>query len=210
MRAWERNRQRSTANPDRTRQRGRTFFAANKVEIAKDLTEAIRGVGVGLKDLTADMPRIEHFFDRMAKVWHYLNMTPGELVTAAMGGRDSPFYKPHLGMSDSDYYATQDGGAPVGYHTGRGRFGNYLKTGGIPTGAAELIKGLRDRGLDAEHAAILGGNIEQESNFDPTAFNAREGAVGPYSGGSNGAKLCSISRACVTSPKPTLARNSTF
>ena len=79
---------------------GEQFFAANKVEIAKDLTEAIRGVGVGLKDLTADMPRIEHFFDRMAKVWHYLNMTPGELVTAAMGGRDSPFYKPHLGMSE--------------------------------------------------------------------------------------------------------------
>jgi hypothetical protein len=44
--------------------------------------------------------------------------------------------------------------------------------------AAAVIQGLRDRGLDAEHAAILAGNIEQESNFDPTRPNSAEGGIG--------------------------------
>lgn len=45
-------------------------------------------------------------------------------------------------------------------------------------GAASIIQGLRDRGLDASHAAILGGNIEQESGFDPTRPNLAEGGIG--------------------------------
>jgi len=158
---------------------GEEFFAANRVEIAKGLAEGIRGIGAGLKDLTADMPRIEHFFDRVARIWHYLNMTPGELVTAAMGGRDSPFYKT---SPLSEYYDTPDASiAPTSSlprRSGRGRFGNYLRTGGIPNGAANIIAGLRARGLDAEHAAILGGNIEQESGFNPTKPNVAEGGIG--------------------------------
>jgi hypothetical protein len=45
-------------------------------------------------------------------------------------------------------------------------------------GAASIIQGLRDRGLDAAHAAILAGNIEQESGFDPTRPNVAEGGIG--------------------------------
>jgi hypothetical protein len=44
--------------------------------------------------------------------------------------------------------------------------------------AAEVIKGLRERGLDPVHAAILAGNIQQESNFDPTLPNVGEGGIG--------------------------------
>ncbi len=44
--------------------------------------------------------------------------------------------------------------------------------------AAAIIQGLRDRGLDASHAAILAGNIEQESGFDPTRPNVAEGGIG--------------------------------
>jgi hypothetical protein len=44
--------------------------------------------------------------------------------------------------------------------------------------AAKVIQGLRARGLDAEHAAILAGNIQQESDFDPTLPNVAEGGIG--------------------------------
>jgi hypothetical protein len=159
---------------------GEQFFAANRVEIAKELTDAIRGIGVGLKDLTADMPRIEAFFNRLARIWHYLNMTPGQIVTAAMGGRDSPFYKiaPSIAGSGFELEDTQADLHQRQRPPGRARFGNYLRTGGIPSGAADVIAGLRSRGLDAEHAAILGGNIEQESGFDPTKPNIAEGGIG--------------------------------
>jgi Phage tail lysozyme len=43
---------------------------------------------------------------------------------------------------------------------------------------AAIIQGLRDRGLDATHAAILGGNIERESGFDPSKPNIAEGGIG--------------------------------
>jgi hypothetical protein len=160
---------------------GEKFFAANKVEIAKNLTEAIRGVGAGLKDLMVNMPRIEHFFDRLARVWHYLNMTPGQLVTAAMGGPNSPFYKvaPAIaGGSGFEFYDTQSEQHDRQRPPGRGHFSNYLRTGGIPSSAADIIAGLRSRGLDAGHAAVLGGNIEQESGFDPTRPNVAEGGIG--------------------------------
>lgn len=160
---------------------GEGFFAAHKIEIADGIAKAVRGIGAGLKDLVADMPRIEAFFNRMARIWHYLNMTPGQLVTAAMGGPNSPFYKvaPAIaGGSGLEFYDTQSEQHDRQRPPGRAHFGNYLRTGGIPSSAADIIAGLRSRGLDAEHAAVLGGNIEQESGFDPTRPNIKEGGIG--------------------------------
>jgi hypothetical protein len=62
---------------------------------------------------------------------------------------------------------------------GRRHLGKYLDGHHAVSGnAAEIIQGLRDRNLDSMHAAILGGNIEQESGFDPTRPNVAEGGIG--------------------------------
>ena len=45
-------------------------------------------------------------------------------------------------------------------------------------GASGLYQGLLERGYDPVHAAALVGNMRQESNFDPTADNPKEGAEG--------------------------------
>jgi hypothetical protein len=65
-------------------------------------------------------------------------------------------------------------------NSGRQQFAGYLR-GHHSAGAsdaAKIIQGLRDRGLNAQHAAILAGNIEQESGFDPTRPNIAEGGIG--------------------------------
>ena len=44
--------------------------------------------------------------------------------------------------------------------------------------AQTIFQGLMKRGLDAPHAAILAGNVEQESGFNPLAWNKKEKAGG--------------------------------
>jgi hypothetical protein len=63
---------------------------------------------------------------------------------------------------------------------GRRHLGKYLDSHRSIGDAAAIIQGLRDRGLDAAHAAIAAGNVEQESGFDPTRPNVAEGGIGLF------------------------------
>lgn len=74
--------------------------------------------------------------------------------------RPSPSW---LGMSGDDWRAAAEGPASMR---------------NLSAKAAAVIQGLRDRGLDAAHAAIMAGNIEQESGFDPSKPNYKEGGIG--------------------------------
>jgi Phage tail lysozyme len=72
-------------------------------------------------------------------------------------------------------------------HPGQRRMLEYLAghrtsqpapTASHAANAAAIIQGLRNRGLDATHAAIMAGNIQRESDFDPTKPNVAEGGIG--------------------------------
>ncbi len=155
--------------PDMTAlvQQAQEFFSENKVKIGHDIVAAVRGIGGFLRDIKDDLPSIEHGFrdveaamQGIAKVWRYLKMTPGQLWTELTGGT----------VPDSEIRLQAGGGEPPP--------NPLAPTGSAADRAKQVIAGLRARGLDAEHAAILAGNIQWESNFNPEQPNLLEGGIG--------------------------------
>jgi hypothetical protein len=168
------------------------FFAEHRIEIAKGIVKALREMGSAALELKKDLPQIRGFFQDVATtlhdiaaVWRFLKMTPGQAWTELNYGLKVP-------DSDIRLRADQSAAAPPPtipwsewwQNEKRSWFGlrpDALNHANPPPGAANagaILQGLRDRGLDAAHTAILGGNIEQESNFDPTKPNIAEGALG--------------------------------
>lgn len=66
--------------------------------------------------------------------------------------------------------APQGGGMPQGAPSG--------PAPQIQASAGPIFQGLQQRGLDPMHAAVLAGNWKQESEFNPKAWNPKEGAGG--------------------------------
>jgi hypothetical protein len=183
---------------------GEQFFAENKAEIGREITGTLREMGDAMRDVNSGVQAIGGWkivFEGLIAL--KLLGLAGNIgkVAKAMGmlvGLGSPpgWVLAMLGITGLAATLDQQSGLPGaagaydpmlsgsnldmlgGLHLGRQRFAARLNRSHLPASAAAIIKGLRDRGLDAEHAAIMGGNIEQESDFDPTKPNYAEGGIG--------------------------------
>lgn len=51
-------------------------------------------------------------------------------------------------------------------------------SGKAPAGAQNWVQNFQNQGLDPMHSAVLAGNVQQESSFDPGMINKKEGAHG--------------------------------
>lgn len=175
---------------------GQEFFAEHKAEIGRNIAESVREIGAALRGVNTGVQAIGGWkvvFEGLAalklvetaanilKIASALRIataafmaTPARLL-ATLGFALYETVKPTAaGTSDADERAAIE----------RERLNPQLpenragaRNGGVGTAAA-ILQGLRDRGLDAPHAAILAGNIEQESGFDPTRPNVAEGGIG--------------------------------
>lgn len=188
--------------PDLTElaRQGQAFFAEHKAEIGRniadsvrDIAGAIRGVNTGVQAIGGWKVIFEGLIAlklvglaaNIIKVATALRAataafaaTPVGLLAAAGFALYETVKPQPAGEGDAAERARRDdeisasGGA-------RNQAEAYARRNGAGIGgAASIIQGLRDRGLDAPHAAIMGGNIEQESGFDPTRPNVAEGGIG--------------------------------
>ena len=184
-----------------------TFFAENKVEIGHDITQSLHTMATAMREVNTGVQAIggwKQIFEALIALKLVALATRIAGVASAVGALSVAGSPPawmlallgvaatgsaYVGGQAQGYFGNRDIGVGPGSEgvwdpsflrkpTGRGRFSDYLRTGGIPSGAAAVLAGLRARGLDAEHAAILAGNIEQESGFDPTKPNIAEGGIG--------------------------------
>jgi hypothetical protein len=196
------------------------FFAANRVEIGRDIADTFRQIGTALREVNSGVQaiggwkpvfeglialklvglaanvtkvalalgRLAHIGTPAAWILRLLGLSvgtvagaTGSLAAAVLLSSTAP-----AGESDAAEKARRDadmaanGGARTGGRTSSGvMYPSFdAAVGGFGKRAADIIQGLRDRGLDPEHAAILGGNIERESGFDPTKPNVAEGGIG--------------------------------
>jgi Phage tail lysozyme len=140
------------------------FFSEHHARIGRDIAEAVRKIAGGLRDVVEflERPSWDRFKDMLRDgdepLWSWDNVKKNNADL-----RWAPYYthpKIPIGRGGDSGFAESFGGVP-----GSGA-------------AASIIQGLRDRGLDASHAAVLAGNIEQESGFDPTRPNVAEGGIG--------------------------------
>jgi hypothetical protein len=184
--------------PDLTEmaKQAQAFFAEHKAEIGRDIASsvrdiagAIRGVNTGVQAIggwkvifegliALKMIGLASNILRVASALRAATAafaaTPAGLL-ATLGFALYETVKPQAaGESDVAERARREGEMSGG---ARNQAEAARGSNGVG-GAASIIQGLRDRGLDAMHAAILGGNIEQESGFDPTRPNAAEGGIG--------------------------------
>jgi hypothetical protein len=188
--------------PDLTKlaKQAQEFFAEHKAEIGRDIASSVREIGTALHGVNEGVQVIggwKVIFEGLAalklvglagnilKVAGALRAataafvaTPVGLLAAAGIGLYETVKPQAAGESDAAEKARRDkeiaasGGA-------RNQAEAARRAGGIG-GAASIIQGLSDRGLDAAHAAIAAGNIEQESGFDPTRPNVAEGGIGLF------------------------------
>ena len=180
------------------------FLAEHKVEIARDIVTALRDMGAALSGINSGVQAIGGWkivFEGLIALKLLSLATNIGKVAASLGLLSSLGSPPAwvLGiLAATGLAATLDQqrglpGAAGAYDTmlstsnpdmlggrflGHQHLARILGRSRTPASAAAIIQGLRDRGLDPMHAAIMGGNIQQESNFDPTKPNYAEGGIG--------------------------------
>ncbi len=183
--------------PDLTElaKQAQAFFAEHRAEIGRDIADSVREIGTALHGVNAGVQAIGGWkvvFEglialklvglaaNIMKVAGALRAataafaaTPVGLLAAAGIALYETVKPQPAGVSDAKEKALRDREIAA---SGGAR--NQAEASGGIGGAASIIQGLRDRNLDAAHAAILAGNIEQESGFDPTRPNVAEGGIG--------------------------------
>lgn len=184
--------------PDLTElaKQAQVFFAEHKAEIGRNIADSVREIGSAIRGVNTGVQAIggwKVIFEglialklvglaaNIIKVASALRMataafaaSPAGLLTMLGVGLYETVKPQPAGEGDAAEKARRDGETSGG---ARNQAEAYSRAGGVG-GAASIIQGLRDRGLDAGHAAILAGNIEQESGFDPTRPNVAEGGIG--------------------------------
>ena len=180
--------------PDLTElaKQGQMFFSEHRAEIGKDIASTVREIGSALHGVNTGVQAIGGWkvvFEglialKLASLAMNIVAVATALRTATAAFAATPagllatlgfaLYKTieptAAGVSDAEERAQVDA-ARAKYDAEHGR-------GSGAGGAASILQGLRDRGLDAPHAAILAGNVKQESGFDPTKPNFAEGGIG--------------------------------
>jgi hypothetical protein len=179
---------------------GQEFFAENRVAIGQAIVTNFRDIGISLKGINSGVQAVggwKVIFEglialkllglasNILKVATALRAataafmaTPAGLL-ATLGFALYETVKPQAaGESDADEKARRDKEINVSGGARNQAEADARTHGPGGVGAAAVLHGLRDRGLDAGHASILGGNIAQESGFDPTKPNVAEGGIG--------------------------------
>jgi hypothetical protein len=188
--------------PDLTElaRQGQAFFAEHKAEIGRNIADSVREIGSAIRGVNTGVQAIggwKVIFEglialklvglaaNIIKVATALRAataafaaTPVGLLAAAGFALYETVKPQPAGESTDDEKARRDREiAASGGARNQAEASARTRSSGVG-GAASIIQGLRDRGLDAPHAAIMGGNIEQESGFDPTRPNVAEGGIG--------------------------------
>jgi hypothetical protein len=174
------------------------FFAEHRAEIGRDIASSVRDIAGAIKGVNSGVQAIggwKVIFEglialkmlslagNILKVASALRVataafaaTPAGLL-ATLGFALYETVKPQAAGESTDAEKARRDREIAASGGARNQAEAASRTGGIG-GAASIIQGLRDRGLDAAHAAIMGGNIEQESGFDPSRPNVAEGGIG--------------------------------
>lgn len=176
------------------------FFAEHKAEIGRDIADSVREIGSAMRGLSTGVQAIGGWkvvFEGLValklvglaanilKVAGALRAATAAFVAtpvgllAAAGVALYETAKPQpAGESTDDEKARRDAEINASGGARNQAEAAERSNAGWVGSAASIIQGLRDRGLDAPHAAILAGNVEQESGFDPAKPNVAEGGIG--------------------------------
>jgi hypothetical protein len=177
--------------PDLTElaKQAREFFSEHRAEIGHNIADSVREIGTALRGINTGVQAIggwKVIFEGLIAL-KLLGLASNILrVATALRAASAAFVATPAGLLATLGFALYEtikpqpaGETDAEEKARRDRAMAEERRQASPIGkAGAVIQGLRDRGLDAPHAAILAGNIEQESGFDPTRPNVAEGGIG--------------------------------